>query len=228
MSNKDTEKNLDKPVVIFGNTSSASLAWYCLSNDSDYEIAAFTVDEEYIDGTELHGLQVVPFENISQHYPPKGYRMLIPVGYQSINALRRTKYEEAKSLGYEFISYVSSKASIWPNNTIGENTLIYEGAIIQPFAKIGSNCIIRSGAHISHHCIIEDHSFVAAEVAMGGEVVVGEQSFLGVGSVIRDRIRIAPKTFVGAGSVIIRDTDKNAVYVGNPGLKLEGKLAEAL
>jgi sugar O-acyltransferase (sialic acid O-acetyltransferase NeuD family) len=205
-----------RPVVVFGNMRSASLAWYCLLHDSPFKVAGFTVDAAYIASTHFEGLPLVPFETLEAYYPPADYRLLIPMGYQRINGVRRARYEQAKHRGYTFVNYISSRASVWPDLAIGDNVLIYEHAIIQPFARIGSNCIIRSGAHISHHCQIADHAFVAAEVAMGGEGIVGEQAFVGVGAVLRDRIRIGERSFIGAGAVVVQDTQPDCVYVGNP------------
>lgn len=209
----------DRPVVVFGNMRSASLAWYCLEHDSPLRVAAFTVDAAYLGSTHFEGLPIVPFETLHQTYPPESVRIIIPMGYQQANGVRRARFENAAARGYDFASYVSTRASTWPDLQIGRNVLIYEHAIIQPFARIGENCIIRSGAHISHHCAVADHSFVAAEVAMGGECRVEEQAFLGVGAVIRDRICIGRRGFIGAGAVVTRDTEADGVYVGNPARK---------
>lgn len=209
----------NRPVVIFGNRRSASLAWYCLLHDSALKVAAFTVDSAYIESMDFEGLPLVPFESLQERYPPHDFRLLIPMGAQRANGVRRERFEVARHWGYDFASYVSSRASIWPDLEVGANVLIYEHAIIQPFARIGSNCIIRSGAHVSHHCTIADHCFVAPEVVMSGECRVDEQAFLGVGAVIRDRIHIGARSFIGAGAVVVNDTDPDGVYVGNPARK---------
>lgn len=209
----------DRPVVIFGNLRSSSLARYCLDNDTAHRVVAYTVDEAYISSPTYEGLPLLPFEQLDATFPPSDIRLLIPMGYQKINTVRREKFLDARRRGYDFISYVSSRASTWPDLHIEDNVLVYEHAIIQPFATIGENAIIRSGAHISHHCSIGPHCFVAAEVAMGGDCKVGEQSFLGVGSVLRDQLTVASRTFVGAGAVVVKDTEENGVYVGNPAQK---------
>jgi sugar O-acyltransferase (sialic acid O-acetyltransferase NeuD family) len=209
----------DRPVVVFGNQLSASLAWYCLTHDSPYRVAAFTVDRAYVSSPHFESLPLVPFEDLQERYPPQDYRLIVPMGYQLINGVRRSRYEAAKERGYAFVNYISGRASVWPDLQVGENVLIYEHAIIQPFARIGDNCIIRSGAHISHHCQISSHSFIAAEVAMGGEGFVGEQAFVGVGAVLRDRIYIAERSFIGAGAVVVQATEADGVYVGNPARK---------
>ncbi|WP_219064094.1 acetyltransferase [Pseudomonas sp. UMAB-08] len=220
MQSRKTEPGKITDVVLFGADTFASLAWFCLTNDSLYRVQAFTVDASYRSVSSHEGLPVVSFENLSEHYPPDKVRLLFPLGYHAINGLRRDRYQQAKAMGYEFISYVSSRASTWPDLHIGENSLIYEHAIIQPFARIGSNVIIRSGAHISHHCQVADHAFVAAGVTLGGNVVVGEQAFIGLGAVLRDGLRIAERSFIGAGSVVLKDTEADGVYVGNPAQKI--------
>jgi sugar O-acyltransferase (sialic acid O-acetyltransferase NeuD family) len=209
----------DRPVVIFGNQLSASLAWYCLTHDSQMRVAGFTVDAARQDSSQFEGLPLVAFESLEATFPPQDYRLLIPMGFVQVNGVRRARYEQAKQRGYTLASYVSSRASIWPDLVIGDNVLIYEHAIIQPFARIGNNCIIRSGAHVSHHCRLGDHVFVSAEVALASSCQVGDQAILGVGAVLRDGLRIAERSFVGAGAVLVADTEADAVYVGNPARK---------
>jgi len=42
---------------------------------------------------------------------------------------------------------------------------------------------------------------------------------LGLGAVVRDQINIADRSFVGAGAVVVKDTETDAVYTGNPARK---------
>ena len=214
-------KGDDRPVVIFGTLRSAALARYCLAQDTSLRVVAFTVDAAYAKGPEHEGLPLVPFEALESRYRPGDCRLLIPMGYQGLNGVRRARYESAKARGYGFASYVSSRASVWPDLVVGDNVLIYEHAIVQPFCRVGSNCIIRSGAHVSHHCEVGDHAFVAAEAAMGGGTSIGEQAFIGLAAVLRDDIRIAPRSFVGAGAVVVADTEPDGAYLGNPARRLD-------
>lgn len=207
------------PLVIFGNGNFASLAWYCVTHDSPWQVAAFTVDRPFVGAGRHQDLPVVAFDELQSLYPPGEVNLLIPLNYQRINGLRMDRYRQAKAAGYGFVSYVSSRASVWPDLQIGENCLIYEHAIIQPFARIGDNVIIRSGVHISHHCEVGSHSFIGAEAAFGGNVTLGERVFVGVGAVLRDGLQLAERSFIGAGAVLLSNTEPNAVYVGNPARK---------
>lgn len=215
------------PVVIFGNGTFSDLAWYCLTHDSDFQVIGFTVDRAFLSAEVHEGLPVVAFEDLPRYHPPDKVRLLIPLGYRAINGLRRERYRAAKAQGYEFISYVSSRASIWPDLRVGENCMIYEHAIIQPFACIGDNVIVRSGAHISHHCSVADHAFVAAGVTLGGNVTVGEQAFVGLGAVVRDGLVLAERSLIGAGAVVLANTEADGVYVGNPAQKTGRSAREA-
>jgi sugar O-acyltransferase (sialic acid O-acetyltransferase NeuD family) len=208
-------------LIIFGASTFASLAWYCISHDTAYQCKGFAVDEAYCNTPEHEGLPLVAFESLAMHFPPEHHALILPIGYTAINNLRRTRYLEAKAKGYKIASYISSRASIWPDLNMQDNCFIYEQAIIQPFATIGENTIIRSGSHISHHCKIGNHVFIAAGATLGGNVTVNDQAFVGLGAVIRDGITIAEKSFIGAGAVVIKDTEPNSVYIGNPAKKIE-------
>ena len=60
-----------KELIIFGTADIAQLAYFYFSNDSDYKVAAFTVDAEYIKVNEFCGLPVVPFEEVIRTLPAR-------------------------------------------------------------------------------------------------------------------------------------------------------------
>jgi sugar O-acyltransferase (sialic acid O-acetyltransferase NeuD family) len=203
-------------VVIFGCAEHTSLAWYVLTHDSQHKVKGFTVNKSYCTEKTFHDLPLVPFEELERTFPPDEVALLIPLGARDMNGLRKARYLEAKERGYRFISYISTRASVWPDLKIGENCMIFDGAAVQPFAEIGNNCSIRSGALIAHHTVLKDHCFVAAHAVVAGGCSVGECSFLGLNSTIRDGIKIAPRCFIAAGAVVTRDTGENGLYMGVP------------
>ena len=86
---------MDK-VVIFGIGEMAKVAHYMFNRDTCFEVVAFTVDSKYIASSEFCGLEVVAFENICRKYPPNQYKLFVAVGPSRMNALRQTKFIEAK------------------------------------------------------------------------------------------------------------------------------------
>ena len=56
-------------VIIFGIQDFAELAHYYLMHDSEHEVVAFSVNEEYLPENKFfHGLPIVAFENIENIY----------------------------------------------------------------------------------------------------------------------------------------------------------------
>jgi len=210
----------ERPVIIFGTGMMAQLCRYLLEVDSPFKVIGHTVDQQFMTESSFDGLPVYPYEDLKKAFSTDDVYLLVCVGHVQNNLFRMNRFNTIKSDGYKMIHYVSSRASVWADLAIDENTIIFEHAIIQPFAQIGKNCIIRSGAHISHHTKVRDHCFIAAGAITAGNVTIERQSFLGVGSVISDSLTLAESTFVGAGAVVIKSTEKNCVYVGNPARKL--------
>lgn len=207
----------ERPLIIFGTARLSSLAWYAYAHDSRHEVAGFVIDAAHRDGLDrLHDLPVVDFERAAERFPPDRYLMSVPLGWTGMNGLRRARYLAAREAGYRFASYVSSRAIVCADLQLGENCMIHDGAIVQPFVRIGDNCIVRSGAHISHHCSIGSHAFVAARAAIAGEVDIGECCVLGVNCTLRDGIELTDGCFVGAGAVVTRSALRPGLYVGAP------------
>jgi len=199
-------------VIIFGVGEIAEVAHIYLEHDSEHEIIAFTVDQKYKNQDEFRNLPVVSFENLVEMYPPHEYKLFIPISFRNLNKLRANKFEQAKKLGYEMISFISSKAQVMPETEIGENCFIFENNVIQPKVKVGDNCIIWSGNHIGHHTTIGSHCFIASHAVISGHVNVGDYSFIGVNATIRDNIDIAERNVIGAGALILKSTKPNEIY----------------
>jgi len=205
-------------VVLFGVLDTAELAHFYLTHDSEHEVVAFAVNQQYLKETEFKGLPVVAFEEVETIYPPQEFKFFAPMTGRGMNRNREKIYLAAKAKGYECISYVSSKATLF-GNPIGENCFILEDNTIQPFTTIGNNVVLWSGNHIGHHGQIKDHVFFTSHVVMSGHCVIESYCFLGVNSTIRDYMTLAEGTLVGMAAAITKSTEAWGVYMGNPAEK---------
>jgi len=199
-------------VVIFGTSQWAELAYFYLTHDSPHEVVAFTLDRDYLEEKQFKDLPVIAFDELEQHYPPAEYRLFIPISFKRMNHARAQKYEEAHARGYSMISYVSSKATIWPGFKCGENCFIFEDNTIQPFVELGSDIVMWSGNHIGHHSRIKDHVMITSHVVISGCCTIEPFCFFGVNATVRDETIVARETLVGAGVVILKDTKEFEVY----------------
>jgi sugar O-acyltransferase (sialic acid O-acetyltransferase NeuD family) len=201
-----------KPVIIFGTGDFARVARVYLDLDSPYEVVGFTVDEAYLDSSQLEDLPVIPFERLQQKHPPDAYAVFVGIGFSGVNRVRAEVYSRCREKGYELISYVNSKAAVWGELELGDNCFVFEENVIQPNVRIGNDVILWSGNHIGHDSAIGDHCFLASHVVVSGNVTIGESCFIGVNATLRDGITVAPRCVIGAGALIMSDTEEGSVY----------------
>jgi sugar O-acyltransferase (sialic acid O-acetyltransferase NeuD family) len=199
-------------VIVFGVSQWAELAHFYLTHDSPHEVVAFTLDRDYIEADSYKDLPIVPFNAVEQQFPPEEYVMFIPMSFKRMNHVRAEKYADAKRRGYQLISYVSSKATIWPGFSCGDNCFIFEDNTIQPYVSIGNNVVMWSGNHIGHHTVIKDHVMITSHVVISGCCTIEPFCFFGVNATVRDETVIARETLVGMGVTILKDTKEFEVY----------------
>jgi|TARA_R110001592_G_C13181465_1_gene750941 sugar O-acyltransferase (sialic acid O-acetyltransferase NeuD family) len=208
-------------IIIFGVGTYAEIINQYLTDDSEYEVVAFTLDDEYIKEDTYLGLPMVPFSKVENIYSPKDYFMHVGLSYTNLNHLRKDRYYEAKNKGYMLPTYISSKATVLTKYPIGDNCFIFEDNTIQPFVKIGSNIILWSGNHIGHHGEIESHNFISSHVVISGQCLIKSNCFIGVNSTVANGVTIETENLIGAGSYISKNTKPKSVYVPPRSVKLD-------
>ncbi len=202
-------------IVVVGDGEFAEIACDYFVHDSPFDVAAFAVERPFLKRESLFDRPVVAFEDLETLYSPSEYGVFVAVTYTQLNRVRTRLYQAAKAKGYTPVSYVSSRAFVWRNATIGENCFIFENNVIQYHAQIDNNVVLWSGNHVGHRARIRDHCFVSSHVVISGYCDVGESCFVGVNSSIGDRVKIAKDCVIGAGTVIVRDTEEGKMYTGN-------------
>ncbi|SDO00686.1 sugar O-acyltransferase, sialic acid O-acetyltransferase NeuD family [Psychrobacillus sp. OK028] len=208
-------KNGEK-LVIVGAGELAEIAYEYFTYDSAYEIVAFTAEKDYIKNDKLYDLPVVPFEKVHQTFPANEYKAFVAVPYTNFNRLRTRLYHETKKLGYELVSYVSSKAFVWRNVTIGENCFIFENNVLQHHVSVGNNVILWSGNHVGHRSVIKDNCFISSHVVIAGNCEIGENCFIGVNSTFNDEIKVGKDCFISSGALVIKNAVAGQIYKGSP------------
>jgi len=201
-----------KPIVVFGTGPIARMVKFLFTHDSPDDVVAFAVDRTHLQGGSHLGLPVVAFEDMPDLYPPDTHRMFVAVGYRRVNTFRAERYRQAKEMGYELPSYVSTRASVWPDLEIGDNCLVMDDVVIHPFVSVGNDCFLWSACHIGHESVVGDHCFISSHAVVSGLATVESNCFLGSNATIRDSVTVARSCIVGAGAVISKDTQEGGVY----------------
>ena len=205
-----TPKN--RKLVIVGDSAFAEIAREYFDADTDYEVVAFSVEQAFLKRDTLHGLPVVPFETLEQHFAPATHAVFAAVTYTQLNRLRARLASQAKARGYALASYVSPRAFVWRNVQLGEHCFVFEDNTVQPFVRIGDNVVLWSGNHIGHHSIIGEHCFVSSHVVVSGYCQIGSHSFLGVNATLANNVALGRDNWVGPNTVVMKDTADGALF----------------
>lgn len=201
-------------IVMYGAGKVADVVYRHIANAGEHEVVAFTTDAQYVPASaSFHERPVVPFERLTELYPPDRFDMIVAIGYHDLNTVRRAKYEAAKARGYKLISYVSPRAGVGDWLEKGENCIILDNATIEPGVRLGNNVVVWSGALIGHHTVIEDHAWIAGQAVFGGSARLGEGSFVGLGAIIAHEVELGAACMVGAGALVMKCADAKSVFI---------------
>ena len=200
-----------RPVVVFGLGDFARMVAFYFRHDSPHRVVAHTVTSASLTATEFLGVPVVPFEEITERYPPDAFDLFVAIAYSRVNRNRRDIFTKARELGYRMVTYVCSKATTWPDLKIGDGSFVFENNVIQPYVEIGENTVLWSGNHIGHDSRIGSHVFLASHVVVSGNCRIGDGTFIGVNATLRDGISVGAECVIGAGALVLRDVPDGSV-----------------
>jgi sugar O-acyltransferase (sialic acid O-acetyltransferase NeuD family) len=199
-------------LVIVGDSLFAEIAHEYFEHDSDYDVVAFSVEEEYRHADRFRGLPLLPFERLQDELDPASCSVFAAITYGKLNRLRTRLADEAAAKGFALASYVSSRAFVWRNVELGEHCFVFEDNTVQPFVTIGRNCVLWSGNHVGHHSTLGDNVFVSSHVVISGSVHVGDNCFLGVNTTLVNDIAVGRDTWLGPSVTVTRDVDAGTVW----------------
>lgn len=212
----------ERKLVIVGDGEFAEIAYEYFTHDSPYTVAAFAVERQYMQRDELFGLPVVAFEELTDRYPVGEHHAFVAITNTHLNRVRTRLYGAAKEMGYSIAKYVSSRAFVWHNVEIGENSFIFENNVLQYHVKVGNNCVLWSGNHVGHRTVIHDNVFITSHAVISGYCEIGENCFLGVNSTFADNVSVAKDCIVGMASAVTRSlAEPGRVYLGSPAKPIE-------
>jgi len=114
---------------------------------------------------------------------------------------------------YYKVSHVGS-VIIEDNVDIGANTCIDKGSIGD--TVIGKGTKIDNLIHIAHNVHIGNNVLLIAGTIVAGSAKIENDAYLAPGTVVKNQIDIKEKSLIGLGGVVVKDTEKEYVYIGVP------------
>ncbi|MEZ9678512.1 acetyltransferase [Vibrio crassostreae] len=130
--------------------------------------------------------------------------------------VRINKLSLLKSKNKNLETIIHPSAEISRYSSVGEGSIVCEGAVIKAFSKVGCATIINSNATIGHDCLISDACHISLGSSVAGNVTIGSRSWVGNGASVRQNIKIGSNVMIGTGAVVVNHIDSDLVVVGNP------------
>ena len=203
----------DKKLVIFGAGKIAEIIDISFSTDSNYEVVAFVVDDEFKSSDSYRNKPLIGLSELHSSFPPSEHEAFVGLGYQELNMARKRAMVKLEGMGYNLATYISSSTYLTPEIEVGSNVFIMNNVNLQPMTKIGSNTFVWSGALIGHHSTIGKNCWITSGANISGNVEVGDNTFIAVNATIANDIKVGDSCFVGANTLVIKDLVNEAVVI---------------
>ena len=107
---------------------------------------------------------------------------------------------------------IGNNVELGSMNTVNKGTL--KNTVIDDGVKTDDH------VHIAHNCYIGKNVVITPGVILCGSVNIEEESWLGAQCTIIEGVNVRKNSIIGIGSVVLRDTNPNCTYIGNPARQL--------
>ena len=135
-------------------------------------------------------------------------------------AARRRCAAMIEERGGRFISVIHRSASIGPNVTVGDGSLVAHNVVLTADIKVGRHSCVFHGTVIGHDTVLEDFTHVYSLVSVGGGVRIAEGASVFPGARIVPRVEIGAGATVGIGSAVVRSVAPGVTMFGVPAERL--------
>ena len=146
-----------------------------------------------------------PAEDAEVEDMPGKPSIVIGIGNRATKAgpgmwARRALFERFVKLGFVLPPVVHIGAS--ECGLLRKGVQIMDRAVINPGASIGENTLINTGAIVEHDCRVGRHCHIAPGAILCGEVTIGDGTHIGAGAVILQGCTVGPGCVVPAGETV--------------------------
>jgi len=156
---------MSNEIILFGINPFSKLAEFYLAKEG-FKVTEYAVDRIHVERARNIEKEknIVPF---NEDLVKLKKSIFIPIMHNHFvkENDRIEKYTQAKSWGLKFVRCIHESSQI--SGDVGENCLIMENVVSQPFTNIGNNCILYPGVVVCHNSNIEDHCFIHHNVSIG-------------------------------------------------------------
>ena len=89
-------------------------------------VLAFTTGRAFMDKTELEGIPIVAFEELSDSFDMNQCMILNTIGYSQMNDIRKKVFFQIREEGYKLCTFISANANVYTDKSAMEALLCPE------------------------------------------------------------------------------------------------------
>ncbi len=165
---------------------------------------------------ELLGSQVMGVPVVGEDTAvPEAAELVLAVGDNGVRARLA-----ARHAGRAFARLVHPRSFLAEDASVGDGTVVFAHAVLQPGARVGRHAIVNTAAVVEHDCALADLVQVASGATLAGGVAAEEGAFVGAGATVLPGVRLGAWCVVGAGAVVVRDVPAGTTVAGVPAREL--------
>lgn len=170
-----------------------------------------------LEPSEIMPLKWLGDDNDVASLAKEGYTFHLGYVYSGLPIMnhRRKMLERYEEAGAKFATIIAPTATVTRNSHIGDGCAILNNAVINR-ATIGGNTVVNTGAIVEHDCMVGENTFIGPGAIIGGAVKIGRDCFIGLGACIKNCVTIGDCVTVAMGAVVNKDLTEPGIYHGNP------------
>ena len=170
-----------KPVIIFGTGDFADVVSFVFLKNPDAEIAAYTVNAEYIKEPSYHGRKLLPFEGIEEQFPPSDYDFVPGFIGKKMFTQREAIFRAIREKGYHIRNVIDPSASV--------DILLPEGGPAAAEQKVNGSADLPAGE-------------TGCADPASGKAGCADPPAMGEGNIILAHTSIEAHSRIGSGNII--------------------------
>lgn len=147
--------------------------------------------------------------------------LLNGIGFVGGQNSRQRAFDRLQAKGLKFAGVTDKAAMIAEKVKLAESCQILMGAKLNVGSTVGRNTIVNTGAILEHHATVGEHSHLAPGSVVCGNATVGDSVLIGAGAIVLQGLEVASGVTVGAGAVVTESLLLAGVYVGSPARRVK-------
>jgi sugar O-acyltransferase (sialic acid O-acetyltransferase NeuD family) len=192
---------------------------YELAEILGYKVNGFYDEDENKLNLSIMGVEIIrKFSTLNQN-EINGKNFIVAIGN---NNTRLNIMNKINEFGGFTPTLIHPSAVISPSAQIGKGVYIHANACIWTKVKIDDYCIISPNVVIAHHTNVGKACLISTLSGVGASIKIEDLVFVGMGCTLITGLNVVGEnSLIGAGAVVIKDTEKNSLYVGVPAKKIK-------